>query len=257
MTPESGHHLSDLAASRTEPPIVMVPGIDGTALLFYRQQPLLARHFDVIAFPLPTMDPHIMTMASLVDDLATLIEEVSSIGAILVGESFGGALSMSVALARPDLVHGLVIINSFPYFDQRIRLAAAPRLMRIVPWGAMPLVRRYTSAHLHSPHTNAEDIQEFLERAKSIDRNSYIRRLEIIRDYDIREQLHDIGSPTLFLAGTKDRLVRSVDWANYMAERVPEAEMQALEGYGHVCLIDHDLDISERICPWWSTVASS
>jgi len=256
MNAESGHHLRELVTSRTEPPIVMVPGIDGTALLFYRQQPLLARYFDVIAFPLPTVDPHVMTMDSLVDDLATLVEEVSGVGAILVGESFGGALSMSMALARPDLVRGLVIVNSFPYFDQRIRLFAAPKLMRMVPWGAMPLVRRYTSAHLHSPHTNVEDIEEFLERAKSIDRDSYIRRLEIIRDYDIREQLAGIDTPTLYLAGTLDRLVPSVQWANYMAERVPGAEMQALDGYGHVCLIDHDLDISERIRPWWQRVVS-
>ena len=31
----------------------MVPGLDGTARLFYRQVPLLAGHFDVLTFPLP------------------------------------------------------------------------------------------------------------------------------------------------------------------------------------------------------------
>jgi pimeloyl-ACP methyl ester carboxylesterase len=232
----------------------MVPGIDGTALLFYRQQPLLAARFDVVAFPLPTVAPDAMTMYSLVDDLVQHVERVSDRGVILLGESFGGALSMSTALARPDLVRGLVIVNSFPYLDQRFKLATAPKLLRAIPWGAMPVVRRYTSAHLHSPHTNASDIAEFQTRAKSIDRDSYIRRMEILRDYDIRDRLTMITAPTLFLAGDRDRLVPSPRWARFMSDRVPQSSVTILNGYGHVCLIDHDLDLTEHVVPWWTTV---
>ncbi len=49
--------LSEQRVNPDEPPIVLVPGIDGTALFFYRQQPRLAEHFDTVAFPLPTVDP--------------------------------------------------------------------------------------------------------------------------------------------------------------------------------------------------------
>jgi pimeloyl-ACP methyl ester carboxylesterase len=117
----------------------------------------------------------------------------------------------------------------------------------------MPLVRRYTSAHLHSPHTRHADIVEFRERARSIDRDSYIRRLKLLRHLDIRDRLSDISAPTLFLAGDRDRLVPSVRWAQFMHERVPDSAMKILEGYGHVCLIDHDLDVSELVTPWWMT----
>ena len=250
-------HLRDLRGPDADPPIVLVPGIDGTALLFYRQQPLLAKRFDTIAFPLPTVSPTSMTMDTLVADLVHLIEEVSSTGAVLVAESFGGALSMSVALARPDLVRGLVIVNSFPYLDERLKLRTAPWLLRAIPWAAMPLVRRYTSNHLHSPHTNDADIAEFRERASSIDRDSYIRRLQILASYDIREQLGAIEAPTLFLAGDHDRLLPSVQWARYMHERVRGSSLTILEGYGHVCLIDHDLDLNDYIAHWWSGRASS
>lgn len=254
--PDTVRHLRDLRAPDADPPIVLVPGIDGTALLFYRQQPLLAHHFDVVSFPLPTKDPASMTMPSLVADLAMLIEEISDRGAIVVGESFGGALSMSLAISRPDLVAGLVIVNSFPYLDQRVKLSVAPRALRLIPWGAMPLVRRYTSDHLHSPHTDSSDIREFRERAKSIDRDSYIRRLEILKSFDIRDELSDIDTPTLFLAGDRDRLLPSVRWARYMHERTRRSSMSILEGYGHVCLIDHDLDLTHFILPWWSGVRS-
>lgn len=250
MATTAHRHLRDLRAGG-EPPIVLVPGIDGTALLFYRQQPLLAAHFDVVAFPLPTYEPNQMTMASLVADLVAVIGEVADGPVILVGESFGGALSMSTAISHPELVAGLVIVNSFPYFDERIKLRMAPRMLRLIPWGAMPIVRRYTSDHLHSPHTDRSDIEQFRERAKSIDRDSYIRRMEILSSYDLRDRLGEIEAPTLFLAGDRDRLLPSVRWATYMHERVPQSSMTILEGYGHVCLIDHDLDLTDHVLPWW------
>lgn len=246
-------HLRDVAAADpTDPPIILVPGIDGTALLFYRQLPALARRFDVVAFPLPSLDPGEMSMESLAADLAALVAEVSDDGAILCGESFGGALAMTTALEHPDLVRGLVVVNSFPYLRQRVRLRAAPLLLRAMPWGAMPLVRRYTSAHLHSPHALPEDLHEFRERSAQIDRDAYIRRLEILRTYDIRPRLGEIDAPTLFLAGDRDRLVPSVEWGRYMARRVPGAALTVLEGYGHVCLINHDLDLTDHIEPWWT-----
>ncbi len=242
--------------------MVLVPGIDGTALLFYRQQPLLAEHFDTSTFPLPVGDPATMSMDTLVDELAQVIDTTGGAGgaggagvaggAILLGESFGGALSMSLALRYPDLVAGLVIVNSFPYLDQRLKLRLAPRALRMVPWAAMPIVRRYTSDHLHSPHTNKSDIKEFRERATAIDRDSYIRRLEILATYDIRHRLRDIAAPILFLAGDRDRLLPSVRWARYMHERTRHSSMSILQGYGHVCLIDHDLDLTQHVVPWWT-----
>ena len=248
-------HLRDVpAADPSDPPIILVPGIDGTALLFYRQVPLLAARFDVIAFPLPSTEGRPTTMETLVEDLAVLIDEVSDDGAILCGESFGGALSMATALDRPGLIRGLVIVNSFPRIDQRLKLWAAPRLLRMLPWGAMPLVRRYTSAHLHSPHALPEDLHEFHERAKHIDREGYIRRLQILQDFDITDRLGEIRAPTLLLAGDLDRLVPSVENGRLMQRSIPGAELRILRGYGHVCLIDHDLDLLDEIGPWWDAV---
>ena len=239
-------HLSDLAEGDT---IILVPGLDGTALLFYRQIPLLAQRFNVVAFPLPE-DPT-ATMDSLADGLADLIEEVAPQGALLLGESFGGALCMTTALRRPDLVKGLVILNSFPQLHNKVQLRAGRVLMRLVPWAAMPYIRRGTESRIHSQHTNAEDLAEFHDRMLKIHPGGYRRRLEILDSYDIRDQLQQVEAPTLLLAGDQDRLIPSERWGRYMAERIPAAELVVLGGYGHVCLITHDLDISTHVVPWW------
>ncbi len=240
------HHLSDLSDGDT---IILVPGIDGTALLFYRQIPLLTKRFNVVAFPLP--EDSEATMNSLADDLAGLIEEVAPQGAVLLGESFGGALSMTTALKRPDLVRGLVILNSFPHMSNRAQLHAGRILMRMVPWAAMPHIRRGTESRIHSPHTNAEDLAEFHERMLKVHPGGYRRRLDILASYDIRDELHRVGVPTLLLAGDLDRLIPSERWGRYMQQRIPNAELTVLNGFGHVCLINHDLDVSEHVIPWW------
>ncbi len=247
-------HLSEVARRRSEADtIILVPGLDGTALLFYRQIPLLAKQFNVVAFPLPNESDR--SMRDLTDELRTLIDEVAPRGAILCGESFGGALSLSTALAHPDAVRGLVILNSFARVPQRAKLRVAPTALKMVPWAAMPLVRRFTEHRLHSPHALPEDLAEFHERSKQIGREGYIRRLEILWDYDVRDQLHRIEAPTLFLAGDLDQLIPSVEQAEFMSARVPNAEMQVLEGYGHICLINHDLDLLDYVGPWWDRVA--
>lgn len=249
-TGTSPRHLSDLARGDT---IILVPGLDGTALLFYRQIPLLAEHFNVVAFPLPD-DPK-ASMDSLVQQLADLITEVAPEGAVLMGESFGGALSMSTALARPELVKGLVIVNSFPWLHNRAQLHAGRLLLRVVPWAAMPHIRRGTEARLHSAHTSQEDLDEFHERMGNIGRKGYQRRLDILGRFDIRKRLEDIDVPTLVLAGDKDRLLPSERWAYFMFRRIPEAELVILRGYGHVCLINHDLDLRSYVFPWWKRVS--
>ena len=227
--------------------LVLVPGLDGTALLFYRQIPLLSERFEVSTFPLP--DDPASTMASLVERLAQHVDSRPG-PAILCGESFGGALSLSFALAHPDKLSGLVIVNSFPYIRQRVRIRLGPGALKLLPWGAMPLVRKFTESKLHTSHTSREDIREFHERTKAIGREGYIRRLEILRDFDVRGRLQEIATPTLFLAADQDRLVPALREARFMAERMPRASMRILEGYGHICMINHDFNLLEYIDPW-------
>jgi pimeloyl-ACP methyl ester carboxylesterase len=236
------------------PPLILIPGLDGTALLFYRQVPLLAARFRVLTFPLP--DDATATMDSLVEDLKLLLRGIDPAGegAFLCGESFGGALGLSFALAHAELLRGLIVVNSFPVIRQRLRLRLAPLLLKTLPWGTMGLVRRFTGRRLHSPHTRPEDLAEFNQRIAVVRRTGYIRRLEILQTYDIRRRLAEIATPTLLLAGDRDRLVPSVREANFMAARMPRATVSVLEGYGHICMINHDLSLLDYMLPWLETL---
>jgi pimeloyl-ACP methyl ester carboxylesterase len=237
---------------RTEgdgPPLVLVPGLDGTGRLFYRQVPLLARDFRVATYALRDDAPD---MATLVEDLAAVVREVSPAGepAVVVGESFGGTLAMSFAVVHPELVRALVVLNSFPYFRPRYRLRLAVFALGLMPWGAMRLVRRLTAFRLHSRYTQRDELQRFLRETGYTTRDGYIGRLRILQQYDLRSRLGELTPPTLFLAADRDHLVPSLEQGRYMLGRAPRARLRVLEGHGHICLIAPNLDLRAIIADW-------
>jgi pimeloyl-ACP methyl ester carboxylesterase len=245
-----------LSIQGTGEAMVLVPGLDGTGELFYRQTPLLARTYRVATYGLRDTAP---SMDVLVDDLNGVIDQVAPAErrAVLVGESFGGALALSYALANPSRVSALVILNSFPYFSPQLRLVAAIWGLRALPWGAMRLSRRLTAFRLHSRHTHRREVKRFIELTARATRQGYVGRLQILRRYDVRDRLQELRLDTLFLASERDHLVPSVTQARYMASRVPSAQMQILEGHGHICLIAPDIDLEQIVGRWRASLSSS
>ncbi len=229
------------------PPLVLVPGMDGTGLLFYRQIPLLAPRYRVATFPLRD-DAREMRIHS--QDLAGVIQSFSAGPAIVVGESFGGTVALSTALARPELVAELVVLNSFPFFRPQLRLRLAMTWLRLVPWKAMTLVRRLTAFRMHSRYTHRREIRRFLQLTRNTTREGYLNRLRVLTCYDIRDRLADIRAPTLLLAAARDHLVPSVQQAAHMAAHMPTAELRVLEGHGHICMIAPDFDLARLISEW-------
>ena len=228
--------------------LVLVPGIDGTGQLFYRQIPSLERHFSVT----PTrLRDDARTMDDLVADLDDAITRVAGDGRVsLLGESFGGALSLSYAVAHPQRVDRLVILNSFAHFGSQARLWLGYHLLRATPWGMMRILRQLNARRMHSPQTERDEIRRFHELMRSSTRAGYLSRLRMLRDYDIRDQLPSIAAPVLYLAADRDSLVPSVEQARLMSDLTPGATMRVLEGHGHSCLIAPDMDLAAIVAEW-------
>jgi 3-oxoadipate enol-lactonase len=238
-----GEYRQNIRIEGNGVPVILISGMDGTGRLFYRQVPLLARHFRVATYALrdTTAD-----MDTLVDDLAVVVRAVATGGepAVIIGESFGGALALRFTIAHPELVRALVVLNSFPYFRPQYRLRLAIAGLGLMPWGAMRLVRRLTAFRMHSRYTHRAEIERFLREISYTTRVGYLNRLRILERYDVRSRLADINVPTLFLAADRDHLVPAVEQATYMVERVPGARLRVLHGHGHICHIAPNVDLA-------------
>jgi pimeloyl-ACP methyl ester carboxylesterase len=253
MIPSTNDLLNDynsrISVRGSGPAIVLVPGLDGTGQLFYRQVPLLERSYSVATYALRD---DAASMDVLADDLRRVIEMAAPTEkcAIVMGESFGGAVALTTALRHPEHVSKLVILNSFPYFAPQFRLRLAIAGVSIIPWGAMSVVRFVTSLYLPSRHTHRDELKRFRNLTIRTTRAGYKNRLQLLQAYDVRERLREIRCPTLFLAAEKDHLVPSADQARLMAERVSASTVRILSGHGHICLIAPDIDMCNILAEW-------
>jgi len=229
--------------------LVLVPGIDGTGKLFYRQIPRLEERFTVT--PIRLRDDA-QTMDDLVSDLHDEIARVAADGrrVSLLGESFGGALTLSYAVRHPERVERLVVLNSFAHFESTARLWLGYQLLRATPWRMMRIVRQLNAHRMHSPQTEPAEIKRFHELMRAATRTGYLSRMRILRNYDIRDELRSIAAPVLYLAADRDTLVPSVEQARLMSERTPAATMRILPGHGHSCLIAPDMDLAAIVADW-------
>ena len=238
-----------LAVRGDGPAVVLVPGINGSGDLFYRQVPRLGRSYTVATY---SLRDEAESLGRLAADLALVVDTIAPVErrAVVIGESFGGAIALTFALAHPERVSALVILNSFAHFDPQIRLRLAIAGVTLMPWGVMSIIRHLTAWRLHSPHTHRVEVKQFIQLTANARRRGYLNRLKLLRRFDVREGLRDISRPTLFLAADCDHLVPAVDQARFMAARVPSSVVRILEGHGHICLIAPDLDLAAILDEW-------
>ncbi len=218
------------------PPFVYVSGLEGTGKLFYKQAADLSRDHTVISFPLRGQGRY--EMPQLVEDLAWVVRDAGFARVIVLGESFGGLLTMATALEHPELFERLILVNTFPHFAQRLRIHLGCALFTLMPYGLVKAHRTRTARHiLFSKDVSEVDRQLFREHTRAVPYEGYISRLRIIRDTDLRPRLKEINVPALVVAGTADRLLDSVAASELLAAELPRARLKLLEGTGHVALL--------------------
>ncbi|HJQ33602.1 MAG TPA: alpha/beta hydrolase [Pyrinomonadaceae bacterium] len=225
------------------PAFVYVCGIEGTGRLFYKQAADLARDHTVVSFALRGEGRY--ALPRLVEDLTWVLREVGGGPATVLGESFGGLLTLATALERPELFGRMILVNTFPHFRQRAKIHLGCAL-----FGAFyPMMKahrtRAARTVLFSPDVPEEDRQIFRQHTRVVPRDGYVSRMRIIRDTDLRPRLGEIDVPALVVAGTADRLLDSVSAARLMAEKLPRARLKLLEGTGHVALLSERVRVRE------------
>jgi pimeloyl-ACP methyl ester carboxylesterase len=71
------------------------------------------------------------------------------------------------------------------------------------------------------------------------------------RAWDVSDRLGEITAPTLVQHGSADRVV-PVEAGRFIAEHVPGAEYQELEGAGHVYAMERPLEALPRLLGFWA-----
>jgi pimeloyl-ACP methyl ester carboxylesterase len=231
--------------------LVFIAGMDGTGELFYRQAPALACSYRVVTYR--QRENGRFTYDDLAEDLAAVIRNAGESRATVVGESFGGTIAMHFAIRFPEMVERLVVVNSFPRFRPRWKIKIAAAFAPIVPPRFTWWLRRGANLlGLMLDGVSAEDRRRFFQVVRGVNHKGHARRLRLIAELDIENRLSEIQAPTLFIAGAKDYLVRSVREARLMAARIGSADVKIIDGAGHACLLGNKVILADLLAEWIS-----
>jgi len=227
-------------AARPGPPLVYVPGIDGTGELLLGTAGRLAGRFRLIRLryrvdpgaPEPGGDPY----GELAASVGARLDERAVGRTLLLAESFGVAVALRTALERPELVAGLALVNGFARYGRRSRLLVSSIGARALPPALFRLGRRVFSPLLFGARRDREALRAFRRVAGSRLDAGYRQRLVMLRRLDLSARLGEVRQPVAIFASDRDSIVDSVRAGRSMAERLPDATLEILHGGGHLVL---------------------
>lgn len=187
------------------------------------------------------------------DDLAALLAYLGVKEAVLAGMSQGGFLSLRCALTHPDIVRGLVMIDSQAGPELAEKMPAYKQMIdTFVNQGLTPeLGNAIAFIILGQNFAQAEDWKEKWRGFKPVNIMGTFQALAG-RD-DITERLPEIDVPTLIIHGDADVAI-PLDRAKVMEEKLPNAHLTVIPGAGHAANLSHPEPVNQALAAFLEKV---
>jgi len=228
------------------PLALLIPGLDGTGGLFYRQIEALAERYRVTPWAYaPGGD---FTLSDLTRDLGRETAGEAPRSILVIAESFGGLVALNYVLQYPERVRRLVLVNSFPYCRRRLRIRLARILVGFLRFALGRRMKDFVvDQALLREGILAEDRRRYREVVKQVDLPAYRCRLQLVQETDLRPQLGKITANTVLLAAGLDKLVPSVAEAHFMATRIANAQAHEFPEAGHALLLTPGFSLADYV----------
>ncbi|MGY1624329.1 alpha/beta fold hydrolase [Geodermatophilus sp. SYSU D00965] len=175
------------------------------------------------------MPPGPVSVATMADDAAGVLDGLGIASAHVAGFSGGSIVAQDLAVRRPDLVRSLVLQSTWAVPDVYLR-----SWMRFVQWlvEVAPSERAFLegffldiyTARAHEDGTVAAFIEDVLAFPHKQTADDLRRYLDAFADDDTRDRPSRIAVPTLVLAGGVDSTARTLGGA--VAEAIPGAQFE-------------------------------
>jgi pimeloyl-ACP methyl ester carboxylesterase len=163
--------------------------------------------------------------------------------AILVGNSAGGTVAMQVALAYPERVTALILVDPAVYSGGGAPALVRPLLATPQMRHLGPLIARQIQARgpelielaWHDPSLIQPETLELYKKPLQV--NNWDKALweltTVSRASGLAEQLSEFSLPVLVITGDDDRIVPTADSIR-LAGELPNAELVVIPEAGHV-----------------------
>ena len=184
-------------------------------------------------------------------DLVALLDHLGAGQAVLVGLSFGGRVALQAALAAPDRVRGLVLLDAVldgvPW--DRESEAALSEVARQVRAGGVPAGRVAWLAHpLFAAARQRPDLAASLADMVAAYPGQHWLGLDPHQQVapEPVDALEQVAVPTLVAVGDRD-VPGFREMSAVLARRIPGAEYRLIAGAGHMANLEQPAAVNELL----------
>jgi pimeloyl-ACP methyl ester carboxylesterase len=231
--------------SGTGPPLLLIMGMSGT--LMHWGEPLLELlrgEFDTIVYNhrgvgASSRVGEPFTIAALAEDAAGLLDTLQVDTAHVMGISMGGMVAQELALAHPRRLRSLILGCTYCGGPGSVLTGEAVlrRLVEAMVSGDRErAIRVAWEANVSARFAAEEQAYERFRRIGSehaVALPVIMEQMRAIAGHDTSGRLPEIALPTLVVHGTEDEMLPVAN-ARLIAERIPDARLQIMEGVGHL-----------------------
>ncbi|MBP8000632.1 MAG: alpha/beta hydrolase [Chloroflexi bacterium] len=236
-----------------EPVFILLHGFASNTYTWHKIVPELAQHgtvllYDRIGFglsarPLTWEGDNPYTREAQVEQTISLMNALALDQAILVGNSAGGTVSADIALAYPERVQALILVDAAIYTGGGAPDFVKPLLRTPQMRHLGPLISRSFLAQggslldlaWHDPsRITAEDIASYEKplQVENWDKSLWEFTLASTAS-DLPDRLDELTLPVLVITGDDDRIVPTAE-SQRLANELVNAELVIIPDCGHV-----------------------
>jgi 3-oxoadipate enol-lactonase len=226
------------------PWITFITGITNNVSMWDAHVAALARDFRLLRYDsrghggtTATAPPY--TLDRLAADTVGLWDALGVEKSYLVGIGLGGMTAMTVALARPDRVAGLVPVACRAALTPDYKAIWPPVIEIAGRDGVEGIVERTVERWFPEPfraaHPDVMDRVRAMIRTTSLD--GYLGCIAALLGLDLQHRLGELRLPVLFVSGALDRLGGPPMVMQEMCDLVLGARHVTLPEAGHICTI--------------------
>lgn len=235
-----------MSTARTRPTIVLLPGLACDAALWAPQAEALAAE----AWAVQASD--VITRASTLEAMAAALLAEHPGPLVLAGASMGSMVALHAALQAPARVAALVLVGSSARADSDdTRRLRADAIEHFEQGDVEPFLRVNAPLVLHpSRASDVELVECYLAMVLRAGAAQLVaqNRAVMLRP-DLRARLPAIDCPTLVVVGEADGLTPP-EHACELAAALPRAELELIEGAGHLPTLETPERVTTRLLAW-------
>jgi len=248
------HYLAESGNEDGERPVfVLLHGSLFNAFTWNESMDTFAEYGDVVAYDQPPYglseklvagewtDANPYTPEAAVEQLFGFLDEMEIDNVILVGHSYGGSLAVQAALAHPDRVDAIILVDPAVYVDEEMPgwLMNLPQVRRIGPLFSRMLATN--DAFMRQMYLNSDPIMAERMPLTRIQTQvedwdvafwEYLRVWQVDVD-ELASRIPELEQPVFVLSGDSDAIVPISD-SQRITDELPNAEFASLPSCGHV-----------------------